>query len=143
MEDECAAWLRAQAEADIKAAGEATPGPWEFEGDDPTDDELFTTHEDSRRARFGDTVAYVRGRSHVANGRHMERHDPRDAAARAESVLSVLDEYEAKWKLAVEAWERDEGAHALYDQARTLKRTVRKLAYGYRFREGYEEAWKP
>ena len=90
MEDECAVWLRRQAQADLARHGAGT-----------------------------------------------------DEGARAGALLSVLGDYEAAWNLAVPAWERDEGAHALYDQARTLKRTVRKLAYGYRFREGYEEAWKP
>ena len=96
--DGIAAWLRAEAEADIEAAGKATPGPWEFEGDDLTDDELFTVHEDDsgREVRYGDTVAYVRGGDrNVANGHHMERHDPlTEISKRGRSrLLAVLDDY--------------------------------------------------
>jgi hypothetical protein len=141
-EDEIAAWLRGQAEADIRAAAAATSGPWEFEGDDPTDDELFTVCEDGPAARFGDTVAWVRGGNrNVANGQHMERHDPLTETARAESVLAVLGAYETAWSLAEKSWDREESDQPLYDQARALRRAVRLLAYGYRYRDGYKEEW--
>jgi hypothetical protein len=151
VEEEIAEWLRGQAEEDIARAGAATPGPWEFEGDDPTDDELFTVHDGEHGDLVGDLVAYTRGTlrrgtegRQVANGRHMERHDPLTETARAESVLAVLDAYEAARKLAEAAWEQeDEAAHSLGDQARALGRAVRLLAYGYRHREGGQETWKP
>lgn len=108
VEDEVAAWLRAQAEADIKAAGDGKAYYCEY---------CLELHAVPVKAQ--------------------------DEAARAESVVAVLDDFEATWKLAEAAWEHEAGVHSLYDQARTLKRTVRKLAYGYRFREGYEEAWRP
>lgn len=38
----------------------ATPGPWEPEGDDPTDDEVFTVHDGEHGDWVGGTVAFVR-----------------------------------------------------------------------------------
>ncbi len=75
--------------------------------------------------------------------RLMEANDPRDTIARCEFELAVLDEFEAYWRLAVAAWEAEAGVHSLYDQARTLKRTVRRLGYSYRFKDGYRQEWKP
>lgn len=142
MKDECAAWLRGQAEADVKAAGNATPGPWEFEGDDPTDDELWTAHDGEHGDQVGNVVAYVRGRDRtVANGRHMERHDPRTEAARAESVLAVLDLYAAT--LTADGSAGPGGRLVIDGRLSALHRTVRLLAYGYRYREGWQKTWKP
>ena len=142
---EVAAWLRKQAEADIKAAAEATPGPWEFEGDDPTDDELFAAGEDSPAARFGDVVAYVRGGDrNVANGRHMERHDPRTEIARAESVLAVVAEYErhaSAFGASVKAGRTVQGSIGVRLTVRTSGHDVRLLAFGYRRREGWRPEW--
>lgn len=140
--DEVAAWLRSQAEADLAAAGAATPGPWEFEGDDPTDDELYSTRDEGRLP----TVAWTRDRA-VANGRHMERHDPLTEAARAESVLAVLDDYAATLAVKERAEAKlrageDPGPNAGYLEAlRELAvygSVLRRLASGYRHREGYK-----
>lgn len=38
----------------------ATPGPWEPEGDDPTDDEVYTVHDGEHGDLVGNPVAYVR-----------------------------------------------------------------------------------
>jgi len=38
----------------------ATPGPWEPEGDDPTDDEAYTVHDGEHGDLVGNPVAYVR-----------------------------------------------------------------------------------
>jgi Family of unknown function (DUF6221) len=150
------AWLRQQAEADKTAAASATPGPWVFEGDDPADDELYSTHDE----HLYPTVAYtrdgIRGNRQVANGRHMERHDPLTEAARADAVLAVLDALEdAVQRRTAEqadfgAWVRGEttgkrpefpGPHPALIPG--LELTVRLLATGYRHREGYKEEWAP
>jgi hypothetical protein len=97
VDDEVAAWLRVQAEADI----------W---------------------------------RAEKAAGVFMD--SPRTEAARAESVLAVLDEHEAAAALAeAEA----AGLRGVLARAclGTLGRTVLLLAYGYRYREGWREGWKP
>lgn len=135
--DEIAAWVRRQAEEDLAAAGEATPGPWEFEGDDPTDDELYSAHDENLLP----TVAWTRDRQ-VANGRHMERHDPPTEAARAESVLAILDLYDATLTADGSA---GPGERLVIDgRVSALSRTVRLLAWGYRRRDGYKaEEWKP
>jgi len=85
------AWLRAQIEARKAAAQAATPGPWEFEGDDPADDELYSVH-DGIVDLVGVTVAWTRHRQ-VANGQHMALNDPQDTIARCEAELAILDEH--------------------------------------------------
>lgn len=62
---------------------------------------------------------------------------PRTEAARAESVLAVLDLYEK----AVGAEASDLLLRDL--SALTLRRVVRLLAWGYRHREGWKQEWKP
>jgi Family of unknown function (DUF6221) len=139
---EIAAWLRAQAEADIEAANAATPGPWEFEGDDPTDDELYSTRDENLLP----TVAWTRDRN-VANGRHMERHDPLTETARAESVLAVLDDY-ARTAAIANPPQCPQGEIAGRDyldakrELAALDHVVRLLAYGYRRREGFKGEWR-
>ena len=131
---EVTAWLRSQAEADLAAAGAATPGPWEFEGDDPTDDELYSTRDEGRLP----TVAWTRDRA-VANGRHMERHDPLTEAARAESVIAVVEAFEAALTADGSA---GPGARLIADgRVSALGQAVRLLACGYRHREGYKPGW--
>lgn len=152
MEDEIAAWLRKQAEADKAAAealiGDGWTGMWRIDRYGAVHDcgfgeELLKGVVHDRASWRSVDVAKVRRAQ--AEAAHVKIHEPAGEVARAESVLAVLDDYETAWKLAEAAWEQeDEAAHSLGDQARTLKRTVRRLAYGYRHREGYKEAeWKP
>ena len=108
-------------------------------------------HEDDsgRRVRYGDTVAYVRGGDrNVANGRHMERHDPLTETARAESVLAVLDDYDRTAVIAnpPECPQGETAGRDYLDALRelaALDHVVRLLAYGYRHREGFKEEWRP
>jgi hypothetical protein len=88
MTDDLAAFVAARLDEDEAVARAATPAPWEFEGDDPTDDELYSTADDSMS-----TVAWTRDRQ-VANGQHIARHDP----------ARVLREVEAK-RAHLRAWE--------------------------------------
>jgi Family of unknown function (DUF6221) len=115
VEDEIAAWLREQAEADIKTAGRSG--------------ETYFSESLPQWARD------------MLPGKAWAARDAQDKAARAESVLAVLGDYETTRRLAEAAWEQEAGAHSLYDQARALRRTVRKLAYGYRRREGWRPEW--
>ena len=145
---EAAAWLRAQAEADIVAAEEAglsSPAPWAATGEDivsATDDPFYR----------GICAANANG----AEAEHIVRHDPLTEAARAESVLAVLDLYE-QTVAAVERsplpgslcgglQPRQAGVSARdYLDARrglaALGPVVRLLAAGYRRREGWKESW--
>lgn len=102
--DDLGEFVKARLDEDEAAAKAATPGPWEFEGDDPTDDELFTVHEDDPAAgvAFGDAVAYTRGEGRpgsegrqVANGRFMERHDPPRALREVTAKRAILTEIAA------------------------------------------------
>lgn len=55
------AHLLAAHERAVVLAAAGTPGPWEPEGDDPTDDEVYTVHDGEHGDLVGDVVAYVRG----------------------------------------------------------------------------------
>jgi hypothetical protein len=143
---EIAAWLKAQAEADKAAAGAATPGPWEFDDGD-TDGEVFETEDCHPVAycRSGGDWRHPDAISRTdANGRHVALHDPRTEAARAESVLLVIGEYEVA-ALTFEASREKPGGvpESIYGLVRGLGRVVRLLAWGYRHREGYQQGWAP
>ena len=156
------AWLRAAILARKAAAGAATPGPWEFEGDDPTDDELFSAHVGEHGDLVGDVVAFTRDRQ-VANGQHMALNDPQDTIARCEAELAILDEHYILYR---------DDTNELYEEFSVcyppgipgmncgcvtchyighggvkeygICRTVKLLASAYRRRPGYrEEDWKP
>lgn len=96
----------------------------------------------------------------VNNGRreadHIRRSDPRDAVARCEAELAVLDELEAARKrMASEqadygAWVRGQapGERPRFDGPDRslipgLERAVRLIGSGYQHRPGYLEEWRP
>lgn len=139
--DEIAAWLRSQAEADIEAAGKATPGPWAPE--EPLLTDVVTSALLGRVADCSVGTGY-RAQS-LPDARHIARHDPLTEKARAESVLAVIDDYEA-----ADGFDLEEGVHdgRDYDErerdeavAGALDGVIRLLAAGYRFREGWKESW--
>ena len=160
-EEEPVAWLRAAILARKAAAEAATAGPWEFEGDDPTDDELYSVH-DGIVDLVGVTVAFTRDRN-VANGQHMALNDPQDTIARCEAELAILDEH----RLVLADRGDSHTAHPEYRVARDNPtaeqvamangmqwdkdcraccrrypcRTVRLLAGGYRHRPGFPAAF--
>lgn len=121
--DELAAWLRRQAEEDRAAARRAlnVRGEWYLA--------MQQAHACTDTVEIG--PAY----------QHLVAHDPRTEIARAESVLAVLGAYETTWQAAEASWHQEDGNSSLRDQARGLRRAVRRLAWGYRYREGYLSAW--
>ena len=160
MSDEGAvAWLRQVIEGDKAAAVAATPGPWAFEGDDITDDELYSVHDGEHGDLVGQTVAFTRHRQ-VANGEHMARHDPQNVVADCEAKLAILDEHyiltsndqnEAYEEFSVYRFpshDCDFGCVCCHYMAQGAVRnygycrTVRHLASGYRHREGYAGHWE-
>lgn len=54
-------FLLAAHERAVALADAGTPGPWMPEGDDPTDDEIYTVHDGEHGDLVGEVVAYVRG----------------------------------------------------------------------------------
>ena len=77
---------------------------------------------------------WVTGDSSVT--RLMEANDPRDTTARCEAELAILDDHGSDGK-------------PKYPECRCCGvehfpcRTVRLLGFGYRFRPGYRQEWKP
>ena len=165
--DEIAAWLRVQAEADIAKAAAATPGRWAAGGGRDGEPRWLpldcVTAPDYRPPGFsqgqhvadciiadggmGPWAADLRGSGFPAgNARHIAAHDPPTETARAESVLAVLDDRERTAAIASPA-ECPQGEIAGRDyldalrELAVLDRVVRLLAYGYRRREGWKEAW--
>ena len=83
-------FLNARLDEDEAAAKAATVGPWEFEGDDPTDDEIYSVH-DGIADLVGVAVAFTRDRQ-VANGQHMARHDPARTLREVEAKRAIIAE---------------------------------------------------
>lgn len=149
--DEIAAWLRAQADADIEAAGKATPGPWKDDGSPAC---MVFQPAAPRGIAW---CSNARPDEDLANSAHIARHDPQTETARAESVLGVVHLYEQTAALVREPptvtaprWPGAESQPGMisardYLDARrelaVLGPAVRLLAAGYRHREGYKESW--
>lgn len=135
--DEIAAWLRAQAEADIEAAGKATPGPWHSRnlGRHDLGAVIRKTGETPvARVPVGPALGTFEGGHGAADSAHAARHDPLTETARAESVLAVLKLYD----VAVTVAEAKAGPAK---SAEIMRLVVRDLAAGYRHREGFEAGW--
>ncbi len=130
------AWLRAQIEARKALAEAATPVPWEPEGDDPTDDEVWIDV-DGEEWRH----VILRGPQSHENMLHVAANDPRDVIAWCEAELLILGEHGPDDTFGPD----DVCCSACGDvpQVAFPCRTVCLLASGYRHRPGYREAWKP
>ena len=138
------AWLRQVIEGDKAAAEAATPGPWAFEGDDPTDDDLYSVHEGEHGDLVGQTVAFTRDRQ-VENGEHMARQNPLNVIADCEAKLAILAEH-AQWGAGGPCKRcADWSTGGVFDIQGVLClwpcQTVRSLASAYRHREGYADHW--
>jgi hypothetical protein len=101
--DEIAAFLEQRLNEAERLAMACTPGPWAFEGDDPTDDELFSVHDGDHEDLVGEMIAFTRGRAgtdeQVANGQHMALHDPPSSLvdAGADRAVLLLRETVTSW----------------------------------------------
>lgn len=143
-EDEIAAWLRRQAEADWRAAMPErvpclAPVPsveWRAEGTRVTDG-------------AGAQVAVFRTAREAA---HAARQSPEAALGAAHAVLAVLDDYaatlavkescEAKLR-AGEKLPPNSGYLEAYRELAVYRSVVRRLAHGYRHRDGHQPGWAP
>ncbi|MGW9031491.1 DUF6221 family protein [Streptomyces sp. NPDC055722] len=127
-------WLRAAMDAAQRDAEAATPGPWEPEGDDPTDDMVHTVHDGKHGDLVGKTVAHVRGgNATAANMRHIARHDPAAVLRRITADRKLLDLHQ---NVNGKCWECGQG-YELTDWGPDFPcTTVRLLAEGYGWTEG-------
>lgn len=146
------AFLEARIREDEAAARAATPGPWEFEGDDPADDELFSVHDGEHGDLAGQPVAYTRHRQ-VANGQHIARHDPsrtlRETAAKRELIAFAFRNAEAidgEWgggatadEIAAQVAAGDFTGYG----ASAAMAVLAPLASVYAGHEAYNPAWSP
>lgn len=142
------AYLRNAHEHAEMLARAATPGPWEPEGDDPTDDQVMTVHDGEHGDWVGGTVAFVRsgawGRQSAegrtqANMRLIAAHaSPTAVLARVEAERAVLAEHESYFGRCCSVCAEED-----YDGAERLFRrpvdwpcgTVRLLATGWGWTE--------
>lgn len=93
-----AARILAAIEETERIAQAATPGPWEPEGDDPTDDEVYTVHDGEHGDLVGDVVAYVRGGGRQqSNMAHIARQDPKATLLRCAAARDLIAEVQS-WK---------------------------------------------
>jgi len=130
---EAVAWLR-EAIGRRKALAEAAGGaPWEAEGDDPTDDEVYSAS--TEPDTFGEMVALTRGPYSHENTLHIAANDPRQVIADCETDLGILHLY-ILWT------GHDPGAHpALGAAACVASDALRHVASAYRHQPGYAEHW--
>lgn len=106
-------------------------------------------------------VVYDEGAPSDAQFDHIAANDPRDTIARCEAELAILDEHYILWRhdtneayeefsvVSIGSANQDHGCVTChyYGQGGVKGygycRTVRHLGYGYKFRDGYREEWKP
>ena len=80
------AWLRSAILARKAVAEAATAAPWEAEGDDPTDNEVWIGLDDGSAIR----LVVLHGPESRQNMLHVAANDPRDTIARCEAELAIL-----------------------------------------------------
>lgn len=136
---EIAAFLAARLGEDEATAKAATAGPWEFEGDDPTDDELYSIH-DGIVDLTGVTVAFTRDRQ-VANGRHMARHDPTRTIREVEASRALIERYKRACAVRESVVSFTAGQDDGYRQA--CLDAIRDLAAIHSDHPDYQQEWKP
>lgn len=137
-----AAWLRAAILERKTVAEAATCAPWEAEGDDPTDDEVWIDV-DGQPWR----MVILRGPQSHENMLHVAANDPQDTIARCEAELAILVEHAPEWADYVDG----DGIGRTNLQCKTCEppgtpdnypcRTVRLLLGAYKHRSGYGERW--
>lgn len=81
-------FLRAALDAAQAEAEAATKGPWETEGDDPTDDTVYSVCENPDLV--GQQVAFTRGPQSYDNMVHIARHDPAAVLRRIAADRKIL-----------------------------------------------------
>jgi hypothetical protein len=102
--DDLVAKVLAAIEAKEAKAGAATPGPWKAEGDDLTDDEVYSVHDGEHGDLVGDVVAYARGEHgrQVSNMVHIADNDPVDVLRRCAKDREIVAEHSTPWTAAYE-----------------------------------------
>jgi len=138
MGDLIAFW-EARLDEDEAAAKAATAGPWEFEGDDPADDELYSVH-DGIVDLVGVTVAFTRDRN-VANGQHMARHDPDRTIREVEAGRALIERYKRACAVRESVVSFTAGQDDGYRQA--CEDAIRDLAAIHGDHPDYQQEWKP
>lgn len=139
MSDDLVAWLREQIEARKRTASVRVlePGaPWRLDGgawDAGTG--ILSGSGRPAAVAIGDYAA-----------RHIVASDPRDAIARCDAELAILDGHATEiipgGALPTHYW--CQTCHVPGDNpGRTWCRTVRLLASGYQHRPGYRGEWRP
>jgi Family of unknown function (DUF6221) len=140
--DDLLEFLNARIGEDEAAAEQATPGPWEFEGDDPTDDELYTVHDGAGGDLTGQTVAWTRGRQ-VANGQHIARHCPARVLRQVEAMREILAVH-AQLSSSIWCQTCDPGAAPFGGSDAWFPcKTVRVLASAWSDHPEWRQEWAP
>lgn len=92
------AFLRNAHQRAEELARAATPGPWEAEGDDPTDDEIYTCYDGEHGDLLGEMVAFTRGpRSHATMLLIAHAADPVAVLRRIQAERDLLVEHAENW----------------------------------------------
>ncbi|GAA4928587.1 hypothetical protein GCM10023224_04790 [Streptomonospora halophila] len=143
--DAMVAWLRAQWDADEKAARGAADGPWADGFRAGTE-----AAKDRAAALVADDIPDGPANAHLIEDLEVPvpegaaRHDPADTLARIDAERRIVADYEqaaAEYASTGRAWDHDSET----GRARTsaLETAVRALASGYRHRAGWQQGWAP
>lgn len=128
------AYLRNAWQQAAELAGAATPGPWETEGDDPTDDEVMTVHDGEHGDWVGGIVAFVRsgawgrpeeGRTQANMCLIADHAAPDTVLRRVEAERAVLEACDT----VLSGWYSDETKELAHD-------VIRGLAAGWGWEAG-------
>lgn len=132
-DNEMVTWLCAEIEADKRAASaKVIRLRW------TADPESWVAGATGIVNEQGTPVAAVIG-DYAA--RHILRQQPLDTIARCDAELAILRERDAAATMFGGARDHDGGG--VWGGLRALDHAVRLLAYGYRYRDGYRQEWKP
>lgn len=148
-----AAFLRARLDEREAVALAATPGPWESEGDDPTDDEVYTVHDGEHGDLVGNVVAFARGGDRQQpNTVHIADNDPAfvlaDVAAKRRLIAGhgpgrVVDESDGRWASDPDSWDPPWTKCTGHEWASYPCELLRLLALPYAGHPDCQEGWKP
>lgn len=144
MSDELVPWLRQCIRERLYLATHAMELGNAAEWSEMTSGVLVTARADNPQEDPHDRWDGVHAIGDSSLTRLMVANDPRDTIARCEAELAVLDEHRPFDPDS--DWLRDFCATCGELDHRKIRfpcRTVRLIGYGYRYRPGYREVWKP
>lgn len=133
-------FLAARLDEDEQAARQASPGPWQWEGDfaERGDDEVTLVASNDENVLWAHGVhtdGYIRVREQDAE--HIARHDPARVLREVEAKRALVDLWDDEPAWEMSGYEEHAGFSA------GLGRALRLLAVVYADHPDYDPSWRP